>query len=521
MKFGKRWLYLSHRWLGIVLCLFMAMWFFSGVVMMYVGYPKLTLAERLAHLPKLDFPATPDGCCISPQRALVVAREALEQPRSGKAAGMDSPLDIRLTTLGPDIYWIVSQPKHKPVAINAITGIAKATFDANHAMTVAKQFSPASHPTLIETLRQDIFTVSRALDPHRPLHRIALNDSAGTELYVSSRTGEVIRDSDRMERGWNYFGSILHWLYPLKGEFLDKWRGDVIIYTSLFGTLLSILGIWVGLLRWRFKRQYISGSRSPYRAGWMRWHHLAGLIFGAVTVTWVFSGLMSMNPWKIFSAAGPKPVASALAGITLENAQFSLTPQEALSRATIPVRELSIRLFNGHAYYVLSASNGRTQVISADNFTHQAPFELFSRDTLTQAAAALIPGYSIQRVTWLTTYDNYYYARRPHTMTGHVERRLPILRVEYNDPNQTWLHIDPYTASVFNQLDQSRRTSRWLFNFLHSWDLPIFINTRPLWDITLILLSIGGFALCISGTVIAWRRLRRTKDCQRAAHAVS
>ncbi|WPE27045.1 hypothetical protein PshuTeo1_27660 [Pseudomonas hunanensis] len=54
----KRQLYLWHRWLGIVACLFMALWFVSGVVMLYVGYPKLTPAERLAHLPAL-----PAGCC--------------------------------------------------------------------------------------------------------------------------------------------------------------------------------------------------------------------------------------------------------------------------------------------------------------------------------------------------------------------------------------------------------------------------------------------------------------------------
>ena len=47
----KRYLYLWHRWLGIALCLFMALWFVSGVVMLYVGYPKLTPAEHLAHLP--------------------------------------------------------------------------------------------------------------------------------------------------------------------------------------------------------------------------------------------------------------------------------------------------------------------------------------------------------------------------------------------------------------------------------------------------------------------------------------
>ena len=37
----------------MLLCAFFAMWFVSGVVMMYVGYPKLTQAERLAHLPPL------------------------------------------------------------------------------------------------------------------------------------------------------------------------------------------------------------------------------------------------------------------------------------------------------------------------------------------------------------------------------------------------------------------------------------------------------------------------------------
>ena len=35
---------------------------------------------------------------------------------------------------------------------------------------------------------------------------------------------------------------------------------------------------------------------SPYR-GWFYWHHIAGLLFGIVTMTWAFSGLLSMNPW--------------------------------------------------------------------------------------------------------------------------------------------------------------------------------------------------------------------------------
>jgi len=50
----RHWLYWTHRWLGIGGCLLFVMWFVSGVVMMYVGYPTLTEGERLAGLRALE-----------------------------------------------------------------------------------------------------------------------------------------------------------------------------------------------------------------------------------------------------------------------------------------------------------------------------------------------------------------------------------------------------------------------------------------------------------------------------------
>ncbi|HAP28402.1 MAG TPA: hypothetical protein DCR74_23000, partial [Achromobacter sp.] len=49
----RRLTYLAHRWLGIGGCLLMLAWFLSGIVMLYVGYPKLTPEERFASLPVL------------------------------------------------------------------------------------------------------------------------------------------------------------------------------------------------------------------------------------------------------------------------------------------------------------------------------------------------------------------------------------------------------------------------------------------------------------------------------------
>ena len=515
---ARRWLYIAHRWSGIVLCVVMALWFVSGVVMMYVGYPKLTPRERLAHLPDLVLPS---GCCVAPAQALAAAQTEMHAGHGGRdnpnsMRGESVAAELRLAMIGPKPYWLVREGRHGEVSVDAISGLAATGFDAGHALEAARRFAPSATPRIVELLRQDIFTVSRALDPYRPLYRVALDDEAGSELYVSTRTGEVVRDSTRFERGWNYSGAILHWLYPLKGELLDRWRADVIIYLSLAGTVLALLGIWIGLLRWRFTGTYRTGSRSPYRGGWMRWHHLSGLIFGLITLTWIFSGLMSMNPWKIFESGGLRPDLRAIAGVGLARASFALSPSEAMSRAGYPVREVAVRLFEGEPYYVLHGAAGQTRLIAASK-ADSVPFEMFGEQALRAAAARSMPGYTIGKATLLQAYDNYYYDRRAHTMSGHIERRLPMLRVEFDDPNRTWLHLDPYTGAIHSRLDDLGRVKRWLFNGLHSFDLRGFIDARPLWDISLILLSAGGCILCISGTVIGWRRLRRPRSAPATA----
>ncbi len=41
----------------------------------------------------------------------------------------------------------------------------------------------------------------------------------------------------------------------------------------------AITGLWIGILRLRVRRPYARGRMTPYR-GWMKWHHVGGLIGG-------------------------------------------------------------------------------------------------------------------------------------------------------------------------------------------------------------------------------------------------
>ena len=79
-----------------------------------------------------------------------------------------------------------------------------------------------------------------------PLHRIAVDDAAGTRLYVTENGGEVVLKTTASGRFWGWTGAVLHWLYftPLRRN-AALWN-EVIVWSSIAGTVMCIVGIAVG-----------------------------------------------------------------------------------------------------------------------------------------------------------------------------------------------------------------------------------------------------------------------------------
>ena len=223
----KRYLYLWHRWLGIGLCLFMALWFFSGMVMLYVGYPKLTPREHFAHLPALRL----TDCCVDLGTAL----------RSADAER--SPASIRLSMVAAQPRYLFSYPGRASVAVDARTGQRLQPIEREQALASARQYDAVATASYRGAVFEDLWSHSRALDAERPLQRVQLNDGERTLLYISGHTGEVVRDASALERGWNLVGAWLHWLYPLRGIGLDGLWSNLVIYLSLAATVMAVLGL--------------------------------------------------------------------------------------------------------------------------------------------------------------------------------------------------------------------------------------------------------------------------------------
>ena len=235
----------------------------------------------------------------------------------------------------------------------------------------------------------------------------------------------------------------------------------------------------------------------------MRWHHLSGLLFALITITWIFSGLMSMNPWKLFTSTAAPLDRAAYAGRASDAPLAS--PEALIAALPAAPRELSWTRAAGQDVVLARGPAGAPQVLSATLATPYA----FTQADLRQAAARLLPGAALRDVQVLNAYDLYYYARDEHAMLGHIEKPLPVWRLVYDNPQATWVYLDPHTGQIQGRQDRSNRASRWLFAFLHSWDWTGLLARRPLWDALLIFLSLGGAALSLTGVVIGWRRLGR------------
>lgn len=478
----------SHRWLGIAGCLLFIVWFVSGIAMMYVRMPAVTPAERYAHLPPLD-------------AALVHVPVA----EAATLAGVTSAVPVQLVMLADRPVYRFGGPS--PVTVFADRAEKLDGVTAAQAQVFAASFAP-DHARALEHLGMitipDQWTLqSRA---HLPLHRISLRDEAATDLYVSSRTGEVVMETTRSERMWAYVGPVAHWLYlPILRRNGPLWT-DVIIWSSIAGCILCITGLIAGLLRFApFRRFSMRGERamSPY-AGWMKWHHYAGLIFGVITLTWTFSGLLSMGPFPLLSSEGvTAEQRQAVVGTPPAFDEISAgSIQTAIATAgqSLSPKELNLITFRSDSYWIASENPTRRVLVPATNATRS--FGSFDRLVMEGIAREAIPGVALTDLTWIDEYDDHYYDR-----TG--VRTLPVLRARYADAGQTWLYLDPARGSIALVTRRPDRLNRWLYHGLHSLDFAWLRNQRPLWDAVLIVLSIGGIAGAATSLVPAYQRLAR------------
>ncbi len=469
----KRWLFLTHRWIGIVSCLLFAMWFASGLVMIYVPYPSLSLAERVAGQAPIDW-----------------GRVDVPPPIALKS--MPRALDLEMRDSHP--VWRVQDWTGERRSMAAEQGVADRQVDAAYAGRIANRFGKAD-VLAVEQIERDQWTVAGGFNRHRPLFKVSLADKAGTQLYVSSSTGGVVQATTRSERFWNWLGSVPHWLYPtILRQDNAAWR-QAVLWVSGSCIAAAVTGIWIGILRTRVRERRFKGGRmTPYH-GWMLWHHVAGLVGGLTLTLWIFSGWLSVDPGSLFTSPDPPE------GVEQRYSAGTDLPPLDLQRLGTAAQGARLARFSAHAglpVVTLYGADGAARVLTLPGFKPAQQ----QRTTIEQAAGGLVPAGRLADSILLTEPDSYWYS------VGE-KPQLPVLRLRFDDPARNWLYLDPVTGEILQGVDARRRAYRWFYDLFHKWDLNVLTLNRPLWDILLWAFSLLGLVTSVSGIWIGWKRLRR------------
>jgi hypothetical protein len=487
----KRALIFVHRWLGIALCLLFLLWFPSGIGMMYFPMPSVTPTARFERLPILD-----------------ASKIVLSPGEAAEKLGVDAE-DLTLTSFdGRPAYRAGGGRGGGGPVIYADTGDEQGEVPTEMVQRLASTWTgqPVSNASVEEVTEVDQWTLQTRLADLSPVFKYSWPN--GEQVYVSQSSGEVVQHTTTASRIGAYLGPIPHWFYftPLR-KHGPEWS-KVVIWSSGIGTIAAIIGVAIGLWMYSPSRKYrYAGAPTsiPYR-GQKRWHTVFGLIFGVATVTYAFSGMLSMDPFPSFNdrvqqrrGAGTEPnVRNALHGDIDPNGFEARHPKQALEQlGDLQVKELELMAFNGEPIYLARLADGDTRVIPMRG----DPRTGFDQKEIVRIVSAVAEGRMTTRV--LNQYDRYYLDRT---------RRLPlpVILAEATTGQQTRYYIDPKTARIVQTYNSSNWVNRWLYNGLHSLNFPWLYNYRPLWDIVVITLMLGGTALCVTSLVLAWRVLGRT-----------
>jgi hypothetical protein len=445
-----------HKLLGALLCILFFLWFATGIVMIYHGFPRASADKQLELMQPLVAADLPDAAELS--EILAAQRD-----RTISASTFIPVEDTLETTLRS---WCTA-----PIA-------------------------------RIDTLQKlDQWIPFGRNREELPIYKYHFDDPERHQLYLGSKTGRVLQFTSHKERVWAWFGAIPHWVYFTKLRQEQQLWLNSVKWAAGIGCIMIILG-FVLAIRVAVKTK----KAKPYKKKWYNWHYILGFVFGIFAITFAFSGMMSLADMPEFLKKAPKTEQRGPGGPPPggRRGMPGQGPGLALDRYTLDYRDaldaypgtkmIAWSDFKGHPYYTLTLAPKERVFIDAAAIDVK-PFviteEMVRRDMERQYRDS-IP-YTIELIN---EFDRDYHQRKV-TPTS-----LPVYRVIVDDYMHTRWYYNPATLES-RRFDDDTRTRNWLYHKLHTLDFK-FLTDRPvLWNIVMYALMLGGTVLSVTGVVLS------------------
>ena len=483
-----------HKWLGIFMAPLLVMWFFTGFFMIFFKeYPRV---EKEQAYKLLDPIGAIDSLPNSTQlldwyqahtasgaqlRGVSLKREAGKAQLTLVGSEGEVAMDLLTQELLSDTPATLEELAKKTARV---TGYSPAQVDTIYQLT---QWLPFA------SRREDL-----------PFIKMSVDDPQSTTLYFSGKSGRLLQTTNNSNRRASYVSTIPHWIYFWQlRQHEELWR-NLFVVLSIIGCVMIISGLIVGVV-WTVKSRRSSKRRwSPFTlksGAWLYWHHIAGLLFGLVMLSWMFSGWMTVRRLPKW-IAGPNP-RSELFALADSGA---IAPDEALQFGQIlaqypTAKEISFAHYMGQPYYRLEMGEQRATYLVV-NGEGLSPLALDEEEVLSYLQGLCL-GIEVKSARILEHYDGHY-------LPQPGERNslpLPVVEVTTGEGSTLYVALTAPTITVQNR---ATRLNDIVYHKLHSYKYLWAYHHPTLRICVMCFLLTGGLIVSVTGLANAWRALKRS-----------
>lgn len=477
----NKYVIVTHRILGTLLSAMFLMWFITGIVMLYHGhFPRADKSERMELISNTQepFPA------IDSITHNVVFSDIMLDRYVGSTifhlSSADSTADV--TPSGT----IDSKDVDEVFLERLRNAWCKADIAKADTLTGLDQWVPFGR-----------------YEKELPIIKYTFDDEDKHEMYVGSKSGNVLQFTSHEQRVWAWLGPIPHWVYFTWLRSDQELWSITIIWIAGIGCLMVISGIWTGIVVWNRSRKSKSKGFSPYKKKWYHWHYVTGFVFGLFCLTYVFSGMMSLADVPAFVSESKLDFSPQRELAAMPADSFALDYRKVLS-AEPKATSLEWKHLGSIPFYAVSRADGKSAYYDARD-TAVTVLQLNEKEIL-DAVSNVYKGHGINTndaSTEVQTEQDLYY--RVHKKGEAI---LPVVKVTMNDADNGVFYVNPRNGNV-RYVDTTGRWAYWMYPALHKLRLPGIVDAEWLRLLLSWIILLGGTAVSLTGVVLGCRYITR------------
>lgn len=475
----KRILYSLHRFLGLFACLFLSMWFITGLVLIYHPFPNISKEDKCENMESISSSSMmPDFKSIE---AKIPADERIKK--------------VNLSQFnGAPIFHILTDKKDYRFGIDGLE--SPFLMSLQTLKDISKKWSDG-HIAKIDTLKdREIWIMYNRYIKELPIYKVSFDDKDGHQLYISSQSGEALQFTSFSERMWAYVGAIPHKLYiPALRQNTKLWA-DTVTVLAIICLLACLTGVYVGIKAYMIRYKKTKKLGSPYKKTSFKWHHILGIIFGIFLITWSISGTVSLRKTPQWITKTHHDIPKGIKGKPISMDKYILDYRTILAENK-DVKEIEWTYFQGMPVYNTIIKN---KFLSFDASTSE-PKELY----LQEKDMAKIVKYNHGDVAFETKliddYENYY-------LSWREPLALPVYKISVSDADNSIYYINPLNGQ-YKYLNDNRKVRKWLFFGLHYFHVKWLMERPVLWTIAIWVLTLGCTAVSLTGVWLSGKYIKR------------